>query len=123
MMLAAVDRISKQKPPAHVGGSITLTGRAVLLSGRFPRGRAQAPARSLPPDSPTREDVAKAVTGSRSIYDQTGFVLDAAERSNWKADHPFLGPLDTSQWLRMAAVHARHHLNIIDDILTAEGHD
>ncbi|MFT5141656.1 MAG: hypothetical protein ACI80V_001074 [Rhodothermales bacterium] len=116
LMLVGVDRISKQLSPAAAEGSINTIGRALLLSGRFPRGKAQAPARSQPPDNVTRGDIKKALDRSRDLYERTPDIFQAASASSWRAKHPYFGMLDACQWMKLAVIHADHHFLIVDDI-------
>jgi hypothetical protein len=121
LMLVGVDRISKQKSPAAAEGNINAIGRALLLSGRFPRGRAQAPVRSRPPENATRGEIEKSLVRSRSLYEGQPTILQAASASSWRLKHPYFGMLDACQWMKLAVIHADHHFLIIDDIDASAG--
>ena len=120
LMLVAVDRIAKQVSPAEENGSINTMGRALLLRGRFPRGRAKAPKISLPPEELTRDELEADMARSRRAYDRTPEILGQAAASGWRTKHPYFGMLDAGQWLKLARIHADHHLAIIDDIDAAK---
>lgn len=117
MMLVAVERLAAGSPPAAEGGRVSVVGRAVLLSGRMPRGKGRAPERTRPPDEPDRDAVEASVASSRVVFDRIGAVLPDAAGSRFKVAHPYFGPLDAHQWLRVATIHSDHHFRIIDEIL------
>ncbi len=119
LMLVGISRIARQAPPATETGRINTMGRAVLLRGRFPRGKGKAPARTVPPDQVTREELTRAISRSRKAFDGLGGSLDQAAASDWKVEHPYFGMLNVPQWLKLAIVHADHHFLIIDDIQSA----
>ncbi|NNE70420.1 MAG: DUF1569 domain-containing protein [Rhodothermales bacterium] len=119
LMLAGVMRIAGQVSPAKLEGRISAMGRAVLMSGRFPRGKGKAPARTMPPETVSREELETAVARSRRMYDSVAEVLEKAAVSDWKVEHPYFGMLNAEQWLKLAAIHADHHFRIIEDIDSA----
>ncbi len=118
-MLTAVQRIVARATPAERVGRPTFSGRIVLLMGDFPRGKGEAPARSVPPETVAREDLLSALERSRRILESTALVLPDVEFATWRVKHPVFGWLNARQWLRMLAIHADHHFAIIDDILAA----
>jgi len=123
-MLTAVRRIVEQTEPARPSGRPTLVGRAVLLLGDFPRGRAKAPDRSVPPEGLSRETLTASVMRSRRVYEGIEPLLPQVAEATWRVSHPVFGWLDAGQWLRALAVHANHHFAIVDDILASptDGH-
>lgn len=97
---------------------VNMRGRFVLTSGFIPRGKAQAPAHVLPKKR-EREELEAAVERAR---EQLGLL--AADGGYLKSphryfEHPFLGGLTPAQSLRFIEVHTRHHLKIVDEILSA----
>lgn len=115
-MLAAVERIAQQKPPAADGGKVTVIGRAVLMTGRFPRGKGKAPKGTIPPEQFDRAELERALSRCRGTYDRIPPLFEAAAGSTFRVEHPYFGWLSAEQWLRLAAVHADHHFLIIGDI-------
>lgn len=116
LMLVAVSRIASQSTPAEAAGSASAIGRSVLLTGRFPRGKGRAPKLTVPPDAVSRADLEHALARSRAKYDALGPQMEAVAASSWKLAHPYFGMLDSSQWLKLANIHADHHFRIIADI-------
>jgi hypothetical protein len=91
---------------------------AVLVEGRLPRGQAQAPRMVRPPERIERALLAQWLADGRAALS----ALDprALPANEPKIPHQLLGPLDAPQWARFAAVHTRHHLLIVHEILAAK---
>jgi len=98
------------------GGSPTLAGRVVLLTGRIPRGRGQAPAEVVPDPRPVRERLRGAVEEVRTLLARVRPRAAGLARRTGTLPHPVLGAFGAAQWLRFADVHTRHHLAIVADI-------
>ena len=118
-MLIAIDRIVHQAKPAAPSGSITAAGRMVLFAGRFPRGRAQAPERTVPGENPGRIEVTEAIARSRAALARVKGDLPRIADAEWKSQHPVFGWLTAEQWMKAICIHSEHHFSIIDDILSA----
>lgn len=118
LMLTAVDRIAHQAAPASPGGSLTMVGRYVLLTGHIPRGKGKAPEKSVPPADPGRLEAAELLGKSRLALLRVKGELPRVEEATWRVDHHIFGRLDALQWLKLVKIHAEHHFRIIDEILT-----
>lgn len=112
--LATARRIRAGK--GEPGGGPNLRGRLVLLLGRIPRGRGRAPEAFVPQERPAREAVLEAIEDAAAAA--RGLEGDSLVGSGTVAHHHF-GPMRARHWVRFAAVHLRHHLALIDDILSA----
>jgi hypothetical protein len=91
----------------------------VLIAGRFPRGRAQAPRIVRPPEEVQRDLLLDWLSGNRRDFDELATRTDELRAASKKVPHQILGPLSASQWLRFAAAHTRHHLVIAREIVVA----
>ena len=97
------------------GGTPTATGRAVLVSGWIPRGRANAPEISLP-EAADVEDLSERLSGLRGLAERIEPRLSEIHAIRATRDHPILGHFTPSQWLRFLEIHHRHHDKIVRDI-------
>jgi hypothetical protein len=99
------------------GGEPDPAAQAVLVAGRIPRGAARAPRMVRPPERVQRELLLEWLADGRRAL----VALDPAAvvASELKVPHQLLGPLDAPQWARFGVVHARHHLEIVREILAA----
>lgn len=91
----------------------------VLIEGRFPRGRAAAPRIVRPPEDVQREYLVEWLAGNRSEFEAFSALLPELRAVTKKVPHQILGALSASQWLRFAAIHTRHHLEIARETLAS----
>lgn len=96
-------------------GAPTRTGRAVLVSGWIPRGRAKAPAPSVP-EGLDIASLPDRLVELRGLADALQPRLADLHASRATREHPILGHFTPAQWLRFLDVHHRHHDKIIRDI-------
>ena len=91
----------------------------VLASGKFPRGAAQAPRIVRPPDEVVREYLVEWLADNRRDFGALAAQARELEATTKKVPHQILGPLTAAQWMRFAAAHTRHHLEIVREIVSA----
>lgn len=101
---------------APAPGGPTVAGRLCLTFGRIPRGRGRAPESVRPPSDVRREDLPAALDESGRLLVE---ALGADPRAWYR--HFVFGVLDRDRSLRFVAVHNRHHLRIIADVVAAAG--
>lgn len=97
-------------------GSPRLMARALLLTGRIPRGRAQAPDFVQPEAVPGRAGLREKHEDVRATADALAARVGSLADVEGTIPHGFLGHFTALQWLRFARIHTDHHLAIIDDI-------
>jgi len=91
--------------------------RAILESGRLPRGVAQAPRMVRPPESIERALMLQWLEdGRRELASLDPRTIVAGRL---RVPHQQLGPLDAQEWMRFAVAHTRHHLVIAREVLVA----
>jgi hypothetical protein len=101
--------------PAVGAGGPTRTGRAVLVSGWIPRGRAKAPERSEP-GTLDIDGLPDRLAELRALADALEPRLRDIHACSATMEHPILGHFTPAQWLRFLDIHHRHHDKIIRDI-------
>jgi hypothetical protein len=97
------------------GGEAHPRALELLAEGRLPRGEAQAPRMVRPPEAVERELLLGWLADARrelATLDPRTLVP-----TEHRVPHQLIGPLDAPQWARFAAVHTRHHLVIVREIL------
>ena len=93
-----------------------LAGRAVLVTGRIPRGRAQAPRGTVPAAVPARAALHEALEAMSHRVAAAAARAHGFRRVAGARLHPALGWLGAAQWWRFLRVHDEHHLAIVADI-------
>jgi len=93
---------------------------ALLVAGRFPRGAAQSPRMVRPPARIERELLDSWIETGRSGFERFAREPAALAAARLRIPHQILGPLDAVQWVRFAAMHTRHHLEIARELLAVE---
>jgi len=100
---------------AERGRPFSFIGRLILLFGWIPRGRGKSPKR-LVGARRTREELSAALDALASQLAQ----LDTAHLAPARGPivpHPLFGSLTPPQAVRFAAIHTKHHLKIVADLL------
>jgi hypothetical protein len=92
---------------------------AVLQSGRFPRGAAQSPRMVRPPEVVRRDFLLEWLEQSRQEFESLAALSGEIEAAAQRIPHQILGALTAVQWVRFAAMHTRHHLDIAREVLAA----
>ncbi len=108
--------IASERPPLPRG--INLTGRLALALRWFPRGVAKSP-KVVQPQGRSRTELAEALAAERAAWRELSRQQTLLTRREAIYPHPYFGGLTRAQAANFAAVHTRHHLKIVDDILRA----
>jgi hypothetical protein len=99
-------------PPTKDG--LTWEGRILLLFGRFPRAKTQAPD-TLIVNKISKEDARNLIIKCRKRVETTAPLIEAsAAASRYK--HPRMGMLNARQWFRFIRIHLEHHLKQLNRI-------
>lgn len=88
----------------------------ILVFGKLPRGKAQAPEAYFPAPDVERQTVRKSLTDSRTAMSWVAQNFHHLGAARGRLAHPVLGKLNARQWIRFIRIHTEHHLRIIDDI-------
>jgi len=110
---SVVEQLEASRPPAPSAGFHAVR-TAVMLTGRIPRGAADAPPGVVPEDGPDEAH-------TRALLDRAEAAAERAralDPGTWFR-HFVLGVLDRDRALRFLAIHDAHHLRIVRDILAA----
>ena len=94
---------------------------AVLQAGRFPRGAAQAPRMVRPPDEVRRDYLTQWIAEGQAEFTALSARSEEILAAGKCISHQVLGPLTAARWVRFAAMHTRHHLDIAREVLATFG--
>ena len=117
--LAAVQRILDEEEPDE--GRPSLAWHTLMLVGRIPRGKGQAPSVVQPPEVVDRDKVARELAESASLLARIAGRVDELPDAAGRVEHRAFGWLDAVQWLRFLAIHLEHHLRLVAAIEKSAG--
>ena len=92
--------------------NFTLIGKIFFMIGHFPKGRAKAPKRVVPPEIILKEDI---VSQLETAFSQIKEISELNDKSYFT--HPIFGNINKTRVVRFLEIHTNHHLKIIKDIL------
>lgn len=118
MMLKAAQVLAQGA--GEQGQSLSEVGRQVLAEEKMPRGQYDAPENVQPAGAPSRDDVHDALHRSHQKLSALEPLLEGLPEVKGRFPQPFMGPLSATEWLRMARIHAAHHLGIVREITDGE---
>lgn len=98
--------------PADGTGTQRQLKEKLLQKGSFPRGLVQAPDVTRPDAEPSEESLKRQI---RKCRNRIARLSEVSEES--VADHPYLGEMQRDEVIAFLAIHLRHHLSIIRDIV------
>lgn len=100
------------------GGSLKPIGYVLLIANYIPRGKAKNP---FPMDErPDRAALAADIESLQNRLATYKANLDRLTAYQGRGNHPALGTLSPTEYLRFCVVHSRHHQKIREDILAAQ---
>ena len=98
--------------PIDKKAKLTSLGRFCLFFKHIPRGKGKAPKQVLPPKIIDLKDIELQLEIAKNTLSQ---IADINKKVTFK--HPFFGVLSKKQTIKFVAIHTKHHLKIIRDIL------
>jgi hypothetical protein len=84
----------------------------VFLTKTIPRGKAKAPKVVIPSEEITVDLLQESL---KNTYQAITYLKDC--EANQYFMHPFFGQLNKKQTIKFLAIHTKHHLKIVRDIL------
>jgi len=104
-----------QSNPADYKPKFSPTKTLILQMGRIPRGRAVSPDILNTKGPISLGKVPEMLKNLRALLLT---IEEKAEKSYF--DHPIFGHMKRNEALKFVAIHSKHHLKIIQDILAAQ---
>ena len=109
--LADPERNKDQTPPE--------VAYRVLTAGGFPRGSAESPA-DVHPERHARGHFLPLLAPAMASWASLRSRADELPGCLARYPHFRLGPLSSTEWVRMCATHTAHHLSVVRDIAGEE---
>ncbi len=105
----------KASDPEKYKSSFNFLKILVLTTGHIPRGKAKSPKAVLPPQEISKEHLELQLKEARG---KLGYFTEVNKNAHF--EHPYFNKLNRKETRKFLAIHTRHHLKIIRDILGAE---
>jgi hypothetical protein len=115
MVLNGIIETTSNSDPNDYKWSFNFKRVVVFTRNKIPRGVAKAPKSVNPKDDFTQESLSKLLSDAKVKLEEL-HTMD--QRFFFK--HPSLGNLKFKQMIQFLAIHTKHHLDIIHDILKSE---
>jgi len=112
LVITSVTKSIVQSDPINCKKKFSFIAFYVLLSKKFPRGKAKAPSFTHPQNEITESSINEVIQEARKSLD-----LLARAASNQYFTHPIFGDLQLRKAIKFLGVHTYHHEKIIRDIL------
>jgi hypothetical protein len=112
LVITKIIQTVEQSNPAAYQWKWNMMRVMVFILGKFPRGRAEAPASVLPAEAISAEHLLVSIQETRNAIAK----LSGCSKNQY-FKHPFFGELNKSATLYFLGIHTKHHLHIIEDIL------
>jgi hypothetical protein len=113
-VINAIAETVKISNPEEYQWRFNFSRSLINILGFIPRGKGKAPKAVVPTDVQTSEQLREALQTAKQM-------LLELEHLDGKSHfmHPYFGQLNLKQTKKFLAIHTKHHLKIIDDILKA----
>jgi hypothetical protein len=112
LVIKQVTATVAQSEPKLYKSKFNLSRFFVFLLKTIPRGKAKAPKVVIPVDEITIETLQESL---KNTYQAIAYLKDCQENQYFM--HPFFGQLNKKQTIKFLAIHTKHHLKIVRDIL------
>lgn len=111
-VLHNVIMVIQKSNPQEYHWKFNRTRSYIYLINRIPRGRGKAPKSVIPSDVITMNELLDELAIVREML----ATLDLLNAKN-NFTHPYFGQLNLNQTKKFLALHTKHHLKIMDDII------
>jgi hypothetical protein len=108
-------RAIEKSNPLDYKSKFSFVKMYVFTLNKIPRGKVQAPNSVRPVENFSEADIKNNFKTCCNLIDK----LPSLKENNFFV-HPFFGHLNLKSSVKFLAIHTKHHLNIIDDILKAK---
>lgn len=105
----------KNSNPIDYKWTLSFTKILIFTINKIPRGRAQSPRSVLPTNNYNTETLKNHAT----IIKEKLTDLSHLDPNNY-FEHPFFGKLNVKPTIRFLAIHTKHHIAIINDIVNTK---
>jgi hypothetical protein len=112
LVISGITKTLAKSNPSDYKWKFSFVKAIVMITKKFPRGRAKAPQTTQPKSEVTAENLSVHIAKTRERIKELNTM-----NSDVFFTHPFFGDLKLRQAIRFLEIHTNHHLKIINDIV------
>ncbi len=112
LVITQIAKAVTSSDPSEYAYSFNFKKLLVFSLGKFPRGKAKAPASVIPTTTISKSDYP-------ALFEEAKTALSnlALAKPNQYFIHPIFGKLNVKGTFTMLTIHTAHHIKIIEDII------
>ena len=111
LVIIKITETVKQSNPDNFSSKFNFKKLVVFMTGKFPRGRAKAPASVMPIENIDQLHLMNSISNAKKAIIQ----LNECSKNQY-FQHPIFGNLNKASTLYFLGIHTKHHLRIIQEI-------
>lgn len=111
LVIIKITETIKQSNPDQFNTRFSFKKLVVFITGKFPRGKAKAPAAVIPVEQLTSSQLLEKITATQKAIEELNNCA-----KNQFFTHPIFGNLNKPQTFPFLSIHTNHHIRIIQDI-------
>ncbi len=112
LVIIKITETIKKSNPDEYKRNFSIKKFFVFLTGKFPRGKAKAPAVVMPIEQLSESHLLESIANAKKAIEE---LNNCAE--NQFFTHPIFGKLNKTQTFPFLGIHTNHHISIIKDIV------
>jgi hypothetical protein len=111
LVIIKITETIKQSNPDQFNPRFSFMKLVVFITGKFPRGKAKAPAAVMPVEQLTSSQLLESIANAKKAIEELNNCA-----KNQFFTHPIFGNLNKTQTFPFLGIHTNHHIRIIQDI-------
>lgn len=112
LVIIKITETIKKSNPDEFKSKFSFLKLVVFITGKFPRGKANAPAAVMPVEQLTPSQLLESIANAKKAIEE---LNNCAKNQFFK--HPIFGNLNKKQTIPFLGIHTNHHISIIKDIV------
>jgi hypothetical protein len=111
LVIIKITETIKHSNPDQFKSKFSFIKLVVFLTGKFPRGKAKAPAAVMPVEQSTPFQLLESISNAKRAIEELNNCA-----KNQFFTHPIFGNLNKAKTFPFLGIHTNHHIRIIQDI-------
>jgi hypothetical protein len=112
LVIIKITETIKKSNPDEFKPKFSFMKLVVFITGKFPRGKAKAPAAVMPVEQLSETHLLESIANAKKAIEELNNCA-----KNQFFTHPIFGKLNKPQTFPFLGIHTNHHISIIKDIV------